>query len=251
MPGLWKQTSNAGRPRAGQQSSIRGRISGPIPIANAGDDDEFPIRTPGSGIAIPAHDDENFEFPIRKRGSGIATALPVPENQLRGQDTEAQPQQAQQMQPPQPQASASAASLSGSHSDATHNSNTSNHEPPSRPPPEAPSESRSSSGLPAERMPQRASPPARRSPPAQRMTTASAPRYSAMSETPTAQSTDGPRVNRKKSTLRSALGRLFGRRKKSRESQGSTPVSGRNSGMLSSAQHRSVSRHRRVAPASA
>lgn len=38
------------RPRTGHQS-IRGRISGPIPIPNPLDDDEFPMRNPGTGIA--------------------------------------------------------------------------------------------------------------------------------------------------------------------------------------------------------
>lgn len=243
MTGLWKQTSNAGRRRTGQQSSIRGRISGPIPITSPGDDDEFPMRTPGSGMAIPAHDDDNFEFPIRKRGSGIATTYPPPESQARGQDTETRPQQAQQMQAPQPQAGAPAASVSGSHSDATQNSNTSNPDPPpSHPPPELPSESRSSSGHAAGRTSPRTSPPQRRWPPAQRTTAASVPRYSTMSEAPTARSADGAPAGRKKSTLRTTLGRLFGRKKKSRESQGSTPTSGRTSGMLGSTQHRSVSR---------
>lgn len=45
MP-LFKSVSGAGRPRSGQNSSVRGRISGPIMI-----DDEFPIRQPGAGIA--------------------------------------------------------------------------------------------------------------------------------------------------------------------------------------------------------
>lgn len=38
------------RPKSGYQS-VRGRISGPIPIPNPLDDDEFPIRNPGTGIA--------------------------------------------------------------------------------------------------------------------------------------------------------------------------------------------------------
>lgn len=44
MP-LFKPGAAAGRPKS-QLGSIRGRISGPIMV-----DDEFPIRTPGSGIA--------------------------------------------------------------------------------------------------------------------------------------------------------------------------------------------------------
>lgn len=38
------------RPRTGHQT-IRGRISGPIPMPNPLDDDEFPMRNPGTGIA--------------------------------------------------------------------------------------------------------------------------------------------------------------------------------------------------------
>lgn len=38
------------RPKTGHQS-VRGRISGPIPIPNPLDDDEFPMRNPGTGIA--------------------------------------------------------------------------------------------------------------------------------------------------------------------------------------------------------
>lgn len=272
MPPLWKSASSAGRPRPGQQSSIRGRISGPIPIPNPGDDDEFPIRTPGSGIAIPANDDENFEFPIRKPGSGIATTYALPEDALEEQDVQAQRQRQQQQQqaqaqelqpPPPPQAGVSAGSVSGSHTDTSQNSDGgSNPQPPSQPgapAAEPPSErSRSSSGHRggAIRTPSRhVSPPQqrRRSPPAaQAQTTAPTPasaallRYSTVSEAPTeAQSSrsreGGTSPKRKKSTLRTALGRLFGRKKKSRESQGSAVTSGRTSGVLSSTQHRSVS----------
>jgi hypothetical protein len=240
MPGIWKSTSNAGRPKPGQHSSIRGRISGPIPIPNPGDDDEFPIRTPGSGIAIPAKDDENFEFPIRKPGSGIATTYPLPEDTSEVQDAQVQRQHAQELQPPQPQAGTSTTSVSESHTDTSQNSNA-NPELPSQPPPEPPSESRSSSGHRATRTSPRVSPPQRRSPPVQTTAPANALRYSTVSEAPTSQSRDGAPPKRKKSTLRTALGRLFGRKKKSRESQGSTLTSGRTSGIPSSTQHRSVS----------
>ncbi|RSL54217.1 hypothetical protein CEP53_007495 [Fusarium sp. AF-6] len=50
----WKSTPGAGgsaRPRTGQHS-IRGRISGPVPIPTPLDD-EFPIRNPGTSIATP------------------------------------------------------------------------------------------------------------------------------------------------------------------------------------------------------
>jgi len=243
MPGLWKSTSSAGRPKPGQQSSIRGRISGPIPIPGPGDDDEFPIRTPGSGIAIPANNDENFEFPIRTPGSGIATTYPLPEDSSEAQDSRDELQRDIHSQPAHPQANTSAMSVSGSHNGtAQHSKTSSNPEAPAQTPPEPPSETTPSSGHRAART----SPPQRRSPPVSRTAVVSTLRYSTVSEAPTAQSRDGASPKRKKSTLRTALGRLFGRKKKSRESQGSSPTSGRTSGMLSSTQHRSVSRSFRV-----
>jgi hypothetical protein len=242
MPALWKSTSSAGRPGPGQHSSIRGRISGPIPIPSAGDDDEFPIRTPGSGIAIPANDDENFEFPIRKPGSGIATTYPLPEDGLVEQGPEGHLQQAGQLHPPQSHTGPPDVRNPENYSEAAEHGNTiSDRELPSHAQPEVQSEGRSSSGHAAIRTPPRASPPQRRSPPVQRTAPPSALRYSTVSETPTAMSKDVVSPKRKKSTLRTALGKLFGRKKKSRESQGSTPTSGRTSGMLSSTQHRSVS----------
>lgn len=233
MPGLWKSSSSAGRPKPGQhQSSIRGRISGPIPIPNAGDDDEFPIRSPGSGIAIPASKDD--EFRIRKPGSGIATTYPLSEEP---QETHSQVQ-THQLQPPS-QAGISAVSVSGSHTDDTQNS-TSNQEAPSQSPPEPPLESRAPSGHYATRTsPQRTS-PQRTSPAVRRTNAVSTLRNSTASEAPTTQSKEGA-PKRKQSTLRTALGRLFGRKKKSLDSQGSSHASGRASGTLGSTQHRSVS----------
>lgn len=245
MPGIWKSTSSAGRPKPGHQSSIRGRISGPIPIPSPGDDDEFPIRTPGSGIAIPANDDENFEFPIRRPGSGIATSYPLLEKSPELQIDEAQPQEAEQLHPPSPQAETSAVPVAGSPVDTTPN-RSSTPEQPSQAPPEPPSESRPSSGHGVARISPKPSPPQRRSPPVQRTVPSGALRYSTVSEAPTTQSRDAAPSKRKKSTLRTALGRLFGRKKKSRESQQSTTTSGRMSGMLSSSQHRSVSRISRL-----
>jgi hypothetical protein len=240
MPGIWKSSSNAGRPKPGQhngQSSIRGRISGPIPIPSAGDDDEFPIRSPGSGIAIPASKDD--EFPIRKPGSGIATTYPLVEEP---QETHSQVQ-IHQLQPP-PQSGISAISLSGSHTDDTQNS-TSNQEAPSQMAPEPPLETRAPSGHYATRTsPQRTSPqrtsPARTSPTVRRTNAVSTLRNSTASEAPTAQSKEGM-PKRKQSTLRTALGRLFGRKKKFLDNQGSSHASGRASGTLGSTQHRSVS----------
>ena len=69
-------------------------------------------------------------------------------------------------------------------------------------------------------------------------------RYSAISDSPSGQtghSRDAPQ--RKKSTLRSALGRLFGRgrKKNGSNSPDTAPASGRQSGFTTSSQHRSVS----------
>ncbi|KAK8049773.1 hypothetical protein PG994_011503 [Apiospora phragmitis] len=50
--GLLKSPSSAGRPKTAQ-SNIRGKISGPIPIPNPADDDEFPMREVGTGQATP------------------------------------------------------------------------------------------------------------------------------------------------------------------------------------------------------
>lgn len=56
--------------RANTGSSIRGKISAPIPM----DDDEFPIRSPGSGMATPLGTDgidKQLSMPVRaSTGSG-------------------------------------------------------------------------------------------------------------------------------------------------------------------------------------
>ncbi|TVY46180.1 hypothetical protein LCER1_G009380 [Lachnellula cervina] len=61
-PGKWKPDGVA---RANTGGSIRGRIGPPIPIP---DDDEFPIRTPGTGIATPVGTG-SVERSIGRRGS--------------------------------------------------------------------------------------------------------------------------------------------------------------------------------------
>ncbi|KAK3383820.1 hypothetical protein B0T24DRAFT_63919 [Lasiosphaeria ovina] len=73
MPSLWKSASVTGRGKPGPQKSIRGTISAPIPIPVPIDDDEFPIRRPGSTKATARTDDE---FPMRKPGTGIASTIP-------------------------------------------------------------------------------------------------------------------------------------------------------------------------------
>lgn len=66
--GLFKSASSAGRPKT--ESSIRGRISGPIPIPNPADDDEFPMRQPGTGLATPLNEFGN-KLPAPTEGSSI------------------------------------------------------------------------------------------------------------------------------------------------------------------------------------
>jgi hypothetical protein len=60
--GKWR---NEGPVRTNTGSSIRGRIGPPIPIP---DDDEFPIRSPGTGIATPLGN-EALERQFRLRAS--------------------------------------------------------------------------------------------------------------------------------------------------------------------------------------
>ncbi|KAI0160363.1 hypothetical protein GGR57DRAFT_417315 [Xylariaceae sp. FL1272] len=65
--GLFKSASNAGRSRLDHPGSIRGKISGPIPI---GDDDEFPMRHPGSVFAVEGEPRQpNYEDAIAERAS--------------------------------------------------------------------------------------------------------------------------------------------------------------------------------------
>ncbi|KPM35081.1 hypothetical protein AK830_g11485 [Neonectria ditissima] len=55
----WKSSPSVGSGNARPETSphtIRGRISGPVPIPSSMDD-EFPIRNPGSNIATPVHGD--------------------------------------------------------------------------------------------------------------------------------------------------------------------------------------------------
>ncbi|KAI6382928.1 hypothetical protein MCOR25_000442 [Pyricularia grisea] len=80
--------ASPGRSRPGT-SSIRGKISNPIPIPSATDDDEFPIRRPGTGFADRSPEEE---FPIRQLGTSVAIPNPPDEWQ--------QQQQQQQQQPP-------------------------------------------------------------------------------------------------------------------------------------------------------
>lgn len=75
----WKTPSPARAPTA--SSSIRGKISGPIPIPD--DDDEFPIRTPGAGMATPIGLDGNDKQ--------LRLSPPRPQREISPQPEEEQP----------------------------------------------------------------------------------------------------------------------------------------------------------------
>ncbi|KAK0632326.1 hypothetical protein B0T14DRAFT_490709 [Immersiella caudata] len=260
MPSLWK--SGAGRAKPGRNKSIRGTISAPIPISTGLDDDEFPIRNPGSAKAATNPDEE---FPIRQPGAGIASAMPpvddaTPEEQ---QPQLQQPQQhgeqrldltdkprgdeAEEATPPTTDET-TADVVDESRTDAMQDIQP---EPPSNPPPERPagderpvSRSPPRKTSPKQVSPQRGSPLRARTAPLNRATNppVSIARYSLISDSPsgqTGQSKDGPQ--RKKSTLRSAFSKLFGRsrRKNGGGSQDITGPSSRESRLMGSSQHRS------------
>ena len=149
----WKAPSPS-RP-ATTSSSIRGRISAPIPIPD--DDEEFPIRSSGVSMATPLGH-EGIEKQLRLDPAGVV-------------DYDAQNAVQEQ-----------------SHLD----------EPlvPSRAPPDVPGEPRLSYEMPV------------------RQTTEINLGVVARSSTSTPASAPG-KPERKKSTLRSVLGRLFGRKRKS------------------------------------
>ncbi|KAK4190556.1 hypothetical protein QBC35DRAFT_377690 [Podospora australis] len=234
--------------------SIRGTISGPIPIPSSMDDDEFPIRKPGSAKASTIPDDE---FPIRRPGTGIATPLPLENEPSPFSDDQVTDGKALDKEigvdngdvhepartdlthdivlesPSNPPRAASSRTTTPAGNPASR--------PTSRSPPNRTSPRRIS---PNEVSPSRESPP-RTSPPARRATNPalSTIRYSTISDAPskqTTQSRDAPQ--RKKSTLRSALGRLFGRGKKKHSIANQDPIA--ESGLdveptSSAAQHRS------------
>ncbi|PKS06624.1 hypothetical protein jhhlp_007373 [Lomentospora prolificans] len=195
---LWKSAAGPGRQKTGQ--SIRGKISGPIPIPNPADD-EFPMRT---ATTAP----ENIE-PVAQ--------LPPPPTPPQTYQHSASTASLPQNQPPAP----SGPSLELAH----HNPADVNHSPPA-------SSRRGTSADPTSM-----ADAARVSP--QRSTNQSAQvRYSTFSassqKTGNTSTKDVPQ--RKKSTLRGALSKLFGRKKKT-GSQASVEAEGSG---ITSTQHRSV-----------
>ncbi|KAK1985369.1 hypothetical protein LZ30DRAFT_584302 [Colletotrichum cereale] len=192
--GLFKSPNQTPAPGALPRSltgqSIRGKISGPIPIPSPSDD-EFPMRNPGTGIATPlaaADMKEQQLFPPQaepRAGSIVSVAQP-----------EVTPA-------PRTDSVVAPARSAGSRSTS--------------PPPSG------THGT---------------SPQSQRRTNVSSNlRYSAVSVSSEQTGESRDRPQRKKSTLRGALGKLFGRKKKT-GSQGSTD-SQRISTYNASNQHKS------------
>lgn len=218
---LFKSNSTTERPKPARQT-IRGRISGPIPIAESTADEEFPIRNPGTAYVAPAEPSDD-EFPVRQPGARIASTVPI-----EGTETEHHLDQPSHL----PQASTTVVSgVSGSRADvgqATRAPEPPFNAPPAAPPSGGPSPSSAASGS-------GTSPTHRRTNPS---STLRYSQVSAASTGNTGQSGSG-RPQRKKSTLRGALSRLFGRRKKT-ASQTSAEID-RAAGLATTTQHRSVS----------
>lgn len=282
MPSLWKSGSASSRAKAGHRS-IRGTISGPIPIPSTLDDEEeFPARTPDVGTTNKAMISDD-EFPIRTPGAGIASPVPPGELDTTPEEEptkiELAKDQALHPSPPktpesgseeeqvQVQAQAQPFLMPGEEptSEGTRIETIQNLAPeaPSYPAPEPPTSiiaiapvGRPASRSPPQRaspqrsLPDRVSPPrtsplrAKTSPQARRITNPlpSSARYSVVSESPSKGSQNKDAPQRKKSTLRSALGRLFGRNKRKTTSgaPSSAPISEHESEPLSSSHHRSV-----------
>jgi len=216
---FFKSSSGSSRLKPSARQSIRGKISGPIPIANPLDEDEFPIRKPGTSVAAtkPPSDDE---FPIRRPGNTIVASPPPVE----GKEAEVLGQLGQQAQSSQD----SAADVSEGHVEVQQSNVP---EPPSDPPPAPP--------------PGAGPPPASgpvgpgASPPRHRANPSSTLRYSQISAASTGiTGQSGDRPERKKSTLRNALSKLFGRKKKP-GSQASVSMDAVST-LAANRQHRSV-----------
>ncbi|KAK4447709.1 hypothetical protein QBC34DRAFT_127957 [Podospora aff. communis PSN243] len=263
MPSLWKSGA-ASRAKPGRNKSIRGTISAPIPIPTGLDDDEFPIRNLGSAKAATNPDDE---FPIRQPGAGIASPMPpsddaTPEEQPREPQQQEQQHDEQRTSPTDKPRGDEVEDATPPVTDETTTTDVAGEirtdvvqdiqpQPPSNPPPEPPSgnERPVSRSPPRKTSPKQGSPPRgfplrTRTAPLSRATNppVSLARYSLISDSPSGQtgnSKDGPQ--RKKSTLRSAFSKLFGRsrRKNGGGSQDITGPSSRESKLMGSSQHRS------------
>ncbi|KAK0729131.1 hypothetical protein B0T21DRAFT_207534 [Apiosordaria backusii] len=259
MPSIFgKSGSGPAGVRAKPGKSIRGTISGPIPIPSSPEDDEFPMRKPGSAKASTVTDDE---FPIRRPGTGIATPLPLNDEPSPSSDGkhERDTEKGSGDERDLPDEVVPVSSMLG----GTVDKETGEIIPEAQldPPPGPPSRLSTPAGAPAPRTasitppnrtspqgsspqgvsPSRVSPP-RASPPARRATNPalSTIRYSTISDAPSKNTTQSNVPQRKKSTLRSALGRLFGRGKKKHQNvQDTSPTPIPEAEPVSSVQHRS------------
>ncbi|KAI3534708.1 hypothetical protein CSPX01_11852 [Colletotrichum filicis] len=199
--GLFKSANPPAAPGAVPRSltgqSIRGKISGPIPIPSPVDD-EFPMRNPGTGIATPLTEGDMKEQmmhpPQAEQRAGSIVSVPHPQPEV------SQAPRADSVIAPTGSAGSGSGSAS-SPTSATHATQAN-------------------------------------TPQSQRRTNASSNlRYSAVSASSEQTGASKDRPQRKKSTLRGALGKLFGRKKKT-GSQGSTD-SQRVSTYNASNQHKS------------
>jgi len=228
---LFKSSSSAGRSnKPPARPSIRGKISGPIPIPSPADD-EFPIRKPGSAYVAPKAPPSDEEFPIRRPGAARASTIPIevpepePSDVPEHEQEAAEAVAAQELQP-------NASAVSGTRTDVEQANNASGPPPSNAPPAPPPGASPASGGGGGGSSAPRTSPTQHRTNPSSTL------RYSQVSAASTGNTggSGSGRPQRKKSTLRNALSRLFGRRKKT-ASQGSNETE--SAGM--SQQHRSVS----------
>ncbi|KUI62502.1 hypothetical protein VP1G_09630 [Cytospora mali] len=219
------------RPRTGHQS-IRGRISGPIPMSNSVEDDEFPIRNPGTGIAssTPIEDDPILQRQLQQPAP-IPAVSPPPTQPFSSvaQSIRSAAERAEIIDVPQ-----TVPEHPGSPSPR-----------PNTPGPSGPSpEGGGSSGVSAMR-----SSPARY----HRTNPSSSNRFSTLSVDSSKEIADDVNFSghsppqRKKSTLRSALGKFLRRRKKE-GSLSSVSEIDRQSALEGTAQHRSVPPASRNAP---
>ncbi|KAK4681738.1 hypothetical protein QC764_110060 [Podospora pseudoanserina] len=262
MPSIFGR-SGSGTPagaRAKTGKSIRGAIiSAPIPIPSTVDDDEFPMRKPGSAKASTVTDEE---FPIRRPGTGIATPLPLANEHSPSLDGkhERDHEKGSGDERDLPDEVVPVSSMLGDAVDKETGEIIP--EAPSDPPPGPPSRLSTPAGAPpaprtaSTTPPNRTSPrgpspqgispsrvsPPRASPPARRATQPAIStqlRYSTISDAPSKNTTQSTVPQRKKSTLRSALGKLFGRGKKKQNVQDTSPTPIPEVEPVSSIQHRS------------
>ena len=259
MPSIWKSGSNAGRVKTGSKS-IRGTISGPIPIPNALDDDnEFPIRSVGVIRSTKAEDEFGGTGGIASPIAPAPAAVEAAEGGALKEQLFSNRHHDDSSDSDRERSPGSRQSMGGNGVPAVAAQRA---KAPSDPPPLLPlnSAGAASSSTERQRTPQRTSPPqtssplrvtpvrVRTSPTTERVTNppqSTVLRYSTISDTPSGQTNNSKgQPQRKQSTLRSALSKLFGRKKKNglvAGEQRSLPNSGRDSVMMESSQHKSVS----------